>query len=120
MLSCSQSASISRSGNPAEFANVTARPTGRKARRSSGRRKNKRSPAQAVAIETPIVKLPAATSCHESLNATGLRVEPVLEITNAGRKRSAQARLNDRQVSVVKRAARCTVSEGLAQARRET
>ena len=100
---------MSRSGNPAEFANVIARPTGRNARRSSGRRKNTRSLTQAVAIETPIVKLPAATSCHESIKAAGFKVAPVLEITNAGRKRRAQVRLNDRRVSVVRRAT-CVVS----------
>lgn len=101
--SCSHSAPIRRSGTDPALWNVMASCTGRKARRSSLPRIT-RDNVQAVAPETKIVKLATTTNCHDSRRAFGLNVDPMLEIINAGMKRSAHSRLTQRHVPFVKRA----------------
>ena len=52
------------------------------------------------------MKPAAKTSCHESNRIEGVRVDPMVDTTSDGRKRSANVRLLVRHVSFVSRAGR--------------
>ena len=112
MASCSHSDSMSKSGMDALFWKAIASCMGRKARRDSGP-SSSRADTQATAAETPIVRVPPATKCHESWRSANFKVAPVLEMTSAGWKSRAHTRLMYRQASLVSRAAQSSSQHGI-------
>ena len=104
-MSCWHKESIRRSGNATALGKAIATWTGRKPLQSCGLRKARPS-THAVAKDNIIVKPPASINCHESRRVEGVRVDPVLDTTSAGRKRRAHTRLSVRQLFLVSKANR--------------